>query len=69
MKISLRNSKRFSKYSSSFDFFFNSTILYDYFYWKKCQEQKKKMEAKLPFELHVQYKGLDQGHMEHTWFR
>lgn len=33
----------------------------------KCQEQK--MEAKLAFELHIQYKGLDQGHMEHTWFK
>lgn len=27
------------------------------------------MEAKLAFELHIQYKGLDQGHMKHTWFR
>lgn len=35
----------------------------------KNARNKKKMEAKLPFELHVQYKGLDQGHMEHTWFR
>lgn len=46
---------------------FNIIILYAYFYLNKCQEQK--MEAKLAFELHVQYKGSDQGHMEHTWFR
>lgn len=47
--------------------FFNSIILYVYFYLNKCQEQK--MEAKLAFELYIQYKGLEQGHMEHTWFR
>lgn len=65
MKISTRNAKRFSKCSWSFDF--NAIILYAYFYLNKCQEQK--MEAKLAFELHIQYKGLDQGHMEHTWFK
>lgn len=37
------------------------------FIWTNARN--KKMEAKLAFELHIQYKGLDQGHMEHTWFK
>lgn len=48
--------------------FFNSVILYAYFYLNEYQNNNKK-ETKLSFEFHIQYKGLDYGHMEHTRFR
>lgn len=65
MKISTRHAKDFQSVHGAL--IFNIIILYAYLYLNKCQEQK--MEAKLAFELHIQYKGLDQGHMEHTWLR